>query len=48
MKPNESTKATEEKKEKKHFLKSLVGEISHHKMFTLVGSALVLVISIII
>lgn len=48
MKPNESTKAVKEKKEKKHFLKSVVGEISHHKMFTLVGSALVLVISIII
>ncbi|WFH00709.1 phosphate ABC transporter substrate-binding protein [Spiroplasma citri] len=48
MKPNESTKATEEKKEKKHFLKTLVGEISHHKMLTLVGSALVLIISIII
>ncbi|UZQ29815.1 MAG: phosphate ABC transporter substrate-binding protein [Spiroplasma phoeniceum] len=48
MKPNESTKAVKEKKEKKHFLRSVVGEISHHKMFTLVGSALVLVTSIII
>ncbi|WHQ36826.1 phosphate ABC transporter substrate-binding protein [Spiroplasma sp. SV19] len=48
MKPNESTKAVSKKKEKKNFFKTLVGEISNHKMITLIGFVLVLVISIVI
>ncbi|WP_425377613.1 phosphate ABC transporter substrate-binding protein [Spiroplasma endosymbiont of Polydrusus pterygomalis] len=45
MKPNESTKVVGEKN---NFFKRLVGEISHHKMITLICLVLVLVISIII
>ncbi|WP_424526882.1 phosphate ABC transporter substrate-binding protein [Spiroplasma endosymbiont of Glossina fuscipes fuscipes] len=48
MKPNESTKAVSKKKEKKNFFKTLVGEISNHKMITLICFVLVLVISIVI
>ncbi|MBW3058226.1 phosphate ABC transporter substrate-binding protein [Spiroplasma poulsonii] len=48
MKPNESTKAVSKKQEKKNFFKTLVGEISNHKMITLIGFVLVLVISIVI
>ncbi|WP_425380340.1 phosphate ABC transporter substrate-binding protein [Spiroplasma endosymbiont of Stenodema calcarata] len=44
MKPNEATKAGSKRK----FFKTLVGEISNHKMITLIGFVLVLVISIVI